>query len=69
MKNSMSREHADLLKRCYMSMGMDHDIMLGVQNRKAEAYDLLAHIHSEVHKPHIADGGNGSHHPCHCANS
>ena len=68
MKKSMSREHADLLKRCYMSMGMDHDIMLGVQNRKAEAYDLLAHIHSEVHKPHIADGGNGSHHPCHCAN-
>ena len=48
MKKSMSREHADLLKRCYMSMGLDHDVMEGLQSGKAEAYNLLADIHEQV---------------------
>ena len=69
MKKSVSREHADLLKRCYMSMGMDRDIMLGVQNRKTEAYDLLAHIHSQVHAPRVADCGNEPHASRNHANS
>ena len=44
----MSRAHADHLKRCYMSMGLDHEIMLGVQSQRAQAYDLLANIHTQV---------------------
>ena len=51
MKKSMSREHADLLKRCYMSMGLDHDVVEGLQSRKAEAYHLLADIHEQVNTP------------------
>ena len=71
MKKSMSREHADLLKRCYMSMGLNHDLMLGVQSRKAQAYDLLADIHTQVNTPRVSDcsGSKESHHGCHCANS
>ncbi|EQM95108.1 hypothetical protein [Oxalobacter paraformigenes] len=70
MKKSMSREHADLLKRCYMSMGLDRDIMLGVQSRKAQAYDLLANIHTQVNTPRVSDCcGNESPHPCNCTNS
>lgn len=68
MKKSMSREHADLLKRCYMSMDMDREIMLGVQNRRAEVYDLLAHIYSQVSMPQMANCCSDHHH-CNCANS
>ncbi len=48
MKKTMSREHADRLKRCYMSIGLDHEIMLGLQSQKQEAYDLLANIQTQV---------------------
>ncbi len=69
MKRSLSKKHADLLKQCYMGAGMDHDVMLGVQNRKVEVYDLLAQIYTQVNIPHMAGCGHESHHFCHCANS
>ena len=70
MKKAMSREHADLLKRCYMSIGLDHDVMLGVQSRKAQAYDMLADIHTQVNTPRVPDcSSNESSHSCNCANS
>lgn len=64
----MSREHADLLKRCYMSMDMNHEIMLGVQSRKTEAYDLLANIYSQVSMSQITERSSDLHH-CNCTNS
>ena len=44
MKKSLSGDQADLLRQCCVSMVLDQDVMQGIQNRKAEAYDLLLHI-------------------------
>lgn len=38
MKNFIRRDHAERLKRQYMSMGLGHDIMLGLYNRDAHSH-------------------------------
>ena len=69
MKKSMSRAHADHLKRCYMSMGLDHEIMLGVQSQRAQAYDLLANIHTQVTAQDTPANDCCKLYHCNCANS
>ncbi len=41
MKRFISRKHADHLKRMYMKTGLDQNMILGIQNRKAALYDIL----------------------------
>ena len=41
MKRFISRKHADHLKRLYMKAGLDQNMILGIQNRKAALYDIL----------------------------
>ncbi len=69
MKKSMSRAHADHLKRCYMSMGLDHEIMLGLQSQRAQAYDLLANIHTQVATQDTPANDCCKLSHCSCANS
>ena len=69
MKKTMSREHADHLKRCYMSMGLDHEIMLGLHNQRQEAYDLLANIHTQVTGGNNPANDGSERHHCGCAHS
>ncbi len=69
MKKSMSREHADHLKRCYMSMGLDHEIMVGLHSQRAQAYDLLANIHTQVTSQGTPANDCCKLHHCGCANS
>ncbi len=69
MKKSMSREHADYLKLCYMSMGLDHEIMLDLQNQRAKAYDLLANIHTQVAQQGSPANDCCKRYQCNCANS
>lgn len=42
MKKFISRDHAELLKRQYMSMGLGHDIMLGLYNRDAHSHKAFS---------------------------
>lgn len=69
MKKSLSREQADLLRQCYVSMVLDQDVMQGVQDRKAEAYDLLLNIYSQVNAPRVAECNHSAGNPCRCVNS
>ena len=69
MKKSLSREQADLLRQCYVSMVLDQDVMQGVQDRKAEAYDLLLNIYSQVNAPRVAECNHSTGNSCLCATS
>ncbi len=69
MKKSLSGDQADLLRQCCVSMVLDQDVMQGIQNRKAEAYDLLLHIYSQVNAPHATGCNHSAGTSCRCANS
>lgn len=42
MKRFISRHHAAHLKRIYMKTEFDRQLMMGIHNRKAAMYDILA---------------------------
>ena len=69
MKKSLSREQDDLLRQCCVSMVLDQDVMQGVQDRKAEAYDLLLNIYSQVNALRVGECNHSSGNSCRCANS
>lgn len=42
MKKFMSRDHADFLKRQYMSIDLEHDIVVGLHNRQALSHKAFS---------------------------
>jgi hypothetical protein len=42
MKKFMSRNHADFLKRQYMSIDLDHDVVVGLHNRQALSHKAFS---------------------------
>lgn len=63
MKKSISRDHANELTRFYMHVGLDKELIRGVQNCRARAYDVLAHIHSQIHMSPLQEENEASSKP------
>ena len=53
MKRFISRHHADHLKRIYMKTELDHQMMMGIHNRKAAMFDIKMAMYDSLaeHEP------------------